>query len=298
MIATTEKQTLLSLAKEQYKNQFDLTLFDPSTTMMGPCLWKNKKFLVSSWYPTFPMFPKYIERFTGLEEKYKHIDYLPIDIPKLEISDFDKFVEIFNKEAIEIKSTETDEPAEFVGMHIHMASVLDYVLHDLYDDNGSLTYDVPDIIENYPNTGLPKDMVGNKFTRKIYKDRFFNKLIFDIMQTYPIHSLANILIVKPIADVKPRREQTWVWNCPTEFRTVLHDGNTDPTFYVSDIESDNTKYIQLPEDTNTFAFSNGSKVHGIDYYNKDSYYLIVNAIWDSYKVETLLDKSIEKYGIL
>lgn len=298
MIESKEKQALLSLAKEQYKNQFDLTLLDPSKTMMGPCLWRNKRFLVSSWYPSFPMFPQYIERFTNLGEKFKHLDYLPIDIPKLELSDFDMFIEIFNREAIEIKSTESDEPAEFIGMHIHMASVLDYVLHDLYDNNGQLTYDVPDIYENYPNTGLPKDMVGNKFTRKIYKDRFFNKLIFNILQVYPIHSLANIMIVKPIADVKPRREQTWVWTFPTEFRTVLYDENTQPTFYISDIESEKTQYIELPEDTNTFAFCNGTQVHGIDYYKKDCYYLIVNAIWDSKKVENLIDKSTQKYAIL
>ena len=79
---------------------------------------------------------------------------------------------------------------------------------------------------------------------------------------------------------------------------MLHDENTEPTFYLRDIENNREDYINLPNDTNTFAFSNGRKIHGIDYYSKDCYYLIVNAIWDSKKTETLLDRSIEKYGIL
>lgn len=288
------KETLIELLKEK---QLDLSTMDPSHTIMGPCLWRNKMFVASSWFPNYPMFPQYIERFESLGEKYKECNYTPIDVPKITIDDFEQFVSIFDREAIELNNLETGEPAEFKGMHIHMASTLDYVMHDLYDVKGGLSIQIPDIVDGYPNTGLPPTLMGAKYNRKIYKDRFFNKLIFQVMDSLPIYSIANMLIVKPINDIKPRREQTWPWHCPTEFRIRLHDDNTEPTFYVRDIETNREDYINLPEDTNTFAFSNGKTIHGIDYYAKDSYYLIVNAIWDSRRTEELLDRSIKKYGI-
>jgi hypothetical protein len=294
----TDKETLIQQARAEYKGEFDLSKMDPSQTIMGPCLWRKKMFVPSSWFPNYPMFPHYIERFESLGKKYLNSNYTPIDLPKITIPDFEQFKSIFEREAIELNNIETQEPAEFKGMHIHMASTLDYVMHDLYDIKGNLSVQIPDIIKGYPNTGLPPTLMGAKYNRKIYKDRFFNKLICQILELFPIYSIANILIVKPIDNVKPRREQTWVWNCPTEFRTVLHDENTEPTFYLRDIENNCEDYINLPNDTNTFAFSNGRKIHGIDYYSKDCYYLIVNAIWDSKKTETLLDRSIEKYGIL
>jgi hypothetical protein len=95
--------------------------------------------------------------------------------------------------------------------------------------------------------------------------------------------------------VLPHREQSWVWKCPTEFRIMLHDENTEPTIYVTNIQTGKTTYIDLPSDTNSFAWSNGNYIYGIDYHGKKSYQLVVNAIWDSNKLEKLLENSLQKY---
>ena len=116
------------------------------------------------------------------------------------------------------------------------------------------------------------------------------------MFQFPIYSLSNILIVETKKDIVPHREQSWAWKCPTEFRIMLYDENTQPTIYVSDIETGETRYIDLPDDTNSFCWSNGTQVYGIDYHGKPSYQIIVNAMWHSKKLDSLLTASISKYA--
>jgi hypothetical protein len=110
----------------------------------------------------------------------------------------------------------------------------------------------------------------------------------------PIHKLSNILVLETLQDIKPHREQSWVWQCPTEFRINIYD-DQQPKVYVSDIETGETLYIDLPDDTNSFCWSNGTQVYGIDYYNKPSFQIVVNAVLDTEKLKTLLDSSIAKY---
>jgi hypothetical protein len=69
-----------------------------------------------------------------------------------------------------------------------------------------------------------------------------------------------------------------------------------PKIYVADIEYGDTNYIDMPLDTNTVCWSNGTQVYGIDYNDKPSYQVVVNAIWDSKKLDKILEQSISKYS--
>ena len=104
------------------------------------------------------------------------------------------------------------------------------------------------------------------------------------------------MILEPVRDVAAHREQSWCWRCPTEFRSMIADANSEPTVYVADIETGEVNYIDLPNDTTSFCWSNGTKVYGVDYHGKPSYQLVVNAIWDSARMRDLLTRSINKYG--
>jgi hypothetical protein len=285
---------LITQARERAKiDQFDLTKFDPGQTKLGPCHWFDGRWTSSSWYPSYPIFPEYVRTFEVMGNKYHNLDWLPLDIPRIELNDLEEFQSLWEQNSAEITSlVDPTYVPEWRGVHIHCFGVLDFSLHDVYDIHGKLTIKLSDLDRDLSPQERP--VVGT-MSRKLFKHRFFNDIIAQVMDHYPIHTLSNILILEPIRDVAPHREQSWPWRCPTEFRTMLHDANTQPTIYISDIETGSTSYIDLPDDTNTFCWSNGTKVYGVDYHGKPSYQLVVNAIWDSNKMTTLLERSLSKH---
>jgi len=307
-----DKQQLIDQARLKYsKDQFDHTKLNASKTKIGPCFQSYGEWTGASWSPTFPISQDYQSKFLRLGEKYKNLHYTFLDIPKIELTDLEEFKEIWNKEKIEIKRLlpsedepwgENDHPlgdqssfkrVEFNGLHIHSNATLDFNIHDLYV-KGRLELPIYSTSSGY---GQGRHAQGT-FTKKLFKHKFFNNILVQIMDTFPISVLNTVMIVEPIADVLPHREQTWVWKCPTEFRVLLHDENVKPTMYLTHIESGDTTYIKQPMDTNSVCWSNGTHLYGIDYDNKPSYQLIVSAIWNADKLDKLIEKSIDKYGIL
>jgi hypothetical protein len=224
-------------------------------------------------------------------EKFQNLSWVPLNLPKFNIGDLSVFEEIWERESIEIKNN--NDPSyitEFKGLHITANCLLDFNLHDLYV-NGKMSKTQVSDASGYSQG---RNVVG-AWSKKLYKHKFFFNLISEIMDKFPIRQISNMLILETINDVLPHREQSWVWKCPTEFRIMLHDENTEPTIYVTNIQTGKTTYIDLPSDTNSFAWSNGNYIYGIDYHGKKSYQLVVNAIWDSNKLEKLLENSLQKY---
>ena len=287
------KQELIDLAREQAKvNQFDNTVMNPSLTKLGPCRQSNGKFSYASWTKPYPIPDHYQTYMSDLGEKFKGIKWLPLALPKFKIDNFDEFREIWEREKIDLVNTnDSVDSTEFYGLYITSGCLIDFNLHDLYN-NGVMTTS-----QFSNNTGYIQGRAPvGAFSKKLYKHKIFFDLISKIMFQFPIYSLSNILIVETKKDVAPHREQSWAWKCPTEFRIMLYDENTQPTIYVSDIETGETRYIDLPDDTNSFCWSNGTQVYGIDYHGKPSYQIIVNAMWHSKKLDSLLTASISKYA--
>lgn len=303
------KQLLIDTARSKYlENQFDDKNMNPSKTKLGPCFQLNGHWTGSSWAPIFPIFEEHRKKFEELGKKYEHLSWCPLDIPKIEFDNLEEFKDIWQKEKIEIRRLlpSEDEPwsenehplgensswnrVEFNGLHITCNATIDFNIHDLYV-NGRLK------VPQYSNeSGFRQGRnAQGTFTKKLFKHKFFNNIIVQIMDTFPISQLNNIMILEPINDVFPHREQTWAWKCPTEFRINIHDENTEPTVYVSNIQTGQTSYVNLPSDTNSFCWSNGTHLYGIDYHKKPLYHVAVNAIWNSKKIDKLLEKSIEKY---
>lgn len=274
-------------------DQYDLSKLNPSHTKLGPCVQQFGKISPSSWWPLQPWPEPYIKHIKEVEEKYNHLGWLPLALPKIEIDDFSIFEEIWQRESIEIvKTDDPDWEPEFRGLHITANCLLDFNLHDLYN-NGRMTK-----IQISDDKGYSqgRSTVG-KYAKKLYKNKFFFNLISQVMDLFPIEQISNMLILEQLRDVAPHREQSWVWKCPTEFRVMLHDENTQPNIYVADIQTGKTSYIDLPKDTNSFCWSNGNHVYGIDYHGKKSYQLVVNAVWSPSKLDELMTKSISKYGL-
>jgi hypothetical protein len=307
-----DKSLLISQAREKYSvDQYSMKNMNSSKTKLGPCFHAYGEWTGASWSPPFPIPQDYVERFERLGKKYNSLSYVPLDIPKIEFNDLNKFKEIWQREKIKILRTlpSEDEPwseqehplkensswnrAEFNGLHITCNATIDFNIHDLYVKGRMTT-------PQYSNeTGFRQGRTAQgTFTKKLYKDRFFSDIIVQVMDYFPISHLNNIMILETIDDVWPHREQTWAWKCPTEFRVMLHDENTEPAFYICNIQTGEITYIDLPEDTNSFCWSNGNYIYGIDYRGKPSYQLVVNATWNAKKMDSLLEKSLKKYELL
>ena len=264
--------------------------YNSSATKLGPTIQAYNKWCGSSWSMPVPIPEMYSNRMHELEKKYGNITWLPLALPKFGLGDIDEFKEIWERESIEIKRAhDLGDVADFKGMHITSNCQLDFNLHDLYK-NGRLTASQISDTNGYTQG---RDVVG-VYTKKLYKDKFFFNLVSQVMDTFPISEMSNMMILETIKNVAPHKEQSWSWRCPTEFRIMLHDENTEPTVYIVD-ETGNKSYIDLPSDTNSVCWSNGNYSYGIDYHGKPSYQLVVNAVWNSKKMDTLLERSIEKY---
>lgn len=306
------KQELILKAREKYSiDQFDHSKMNCSKTKLGPSFQSYGSWTGASWSPMFSIPQDYHDKFRVLEEKYSNLSYSFLDIPKIELDNVDEFMQIWKHESIAIKRLlpSEDEPydidnhplgaesswnrIEFNGLHITCNATLDFNIHDLYV-NGKLKQPQ---FSNQSGFRQGRDAQGT-FSKKLYKNKFFNNIIIQIMDTFPITVLNNIMILEPVNDVFPHREQTWAYKCPTEFRVCLYDENTEPTMYLTHIKSGETKYVKVPETTNSFCWSNGTHLYGIDYHNKPSYHIVVNAIWSPKKMDELLEKSIGRYGIL
>lgn len=274
-------------------DQFDWTKINPSLTKLGPCMQQFGKISPSSWWPPQPWPQSYLDRIKSIERKYKELSWLPLDIPKISFDDFNFFEEIWQRESIEIKKVDDDSwSPEFKGLHITANCLLDFNLHDLYSNGKMTKVQVSD--EKGYSQG--RSIIG-KYNKKLYKHKFFFNMISQIMDLFPVEQISNMLIVEQLRNVDAHREQSWYWKCPTEFRIMLHDENTEPNFYVADIETGKVSFIDLPKDTNSFCWSNGTHVYGIDYHGKKSYQLILNAVWSPEKMDALLSRSISKYGM-
>jgi hypothetical protein len=227
----------------------------------------------------------YIDRMRELGKKYRPIRWLPLDIPRIEFDNVDEFLDIWEKEK---------QPS----VRIKPSAAEPYEKDDHPTGKDSSWYVAPfNNITLWRNPELTPEVRDNFWalhdTSQKYK--IFDKLVEQVFEYYPIHTFSLIYIWQSTEEIIPHQDGGNFWRSPTEYRTMLYDENEEPTLYVSDIEHGDTHFIDLPKDTNSFCWSNGSQVHGSTYYGKRKFLLVARGFEHSQKVETLIDRSIIKY---
>lgn len=240
--------------------------------------------LTEDWYNDFRLPKEYVEKMLVLGEKYKSIRWLALDIPKIEIEDIDEFKSIWKKESADVLRCKPDaaEPwtkekhplkessswnvASFKGLHLY-------------------------------NNEIMSPISEGSFTAKLYTgdNKQLKRLLEQVYDYFPIHTMFEVFIWQSTREIKPHRDRGHRWKCPTEFRVMLHDENEIPTLYVADIKDRDVHYIDCPEDTNSFCWSNGTQVHGSDYYDKKKWILCIKGAPHSINYDQLISRSIEKY---
>lgn len=225
---------------------------------------------------------EYIEEMQVISEKYKAIKWLPLDVPKIDIGDPKEFLEIYNMYRHPIMRVAADVAEPWTKEeHPHKQDSTYYK----ESFNGCYLYSNKNI--DWPHAWNLGPYVGDL--------PVFKRIVEQVHDYFPYYPLVRVHIWESVCYCPPHRDNSAFWKCPTEFRTMLYDENDKPTFYVAEDGSDEPIFIDLPDDTNSFCWSNGRMVHGSDYHGKRKLLLVVAGIQHTQKSVELFDRSIAKY---
>jgi len=225
---------------------------------------------------------EYLDRMYTLSDKYKNVQWLPLDIPKIEIN-YEEFIEIWDKQCHDVVRVRSDV-AEPWTKEEHPLGPLS-------------SWNIPTFsgLHLYHTDLLSID--HNSFASKMYTGKIpmFERLVDQVFTYFPMHTVISIFIWESQRLVYPHRDRSDYWKCPTEFRVMLHDENPESTLFVADTQTREPVFIDLPEDTNSFCWSNGKMVHGSVYKGKRKFILCLAGIQHSKKSDELFERSLNKY---
>jgi hypothetical protein len=231
-----------------------------------------------------PYLPKeYLDKMYALSDKYRPIRWLPLDIPRIELGDIDEFKSIWDQQCHDVVRVKPDAAEPWDKEKHPLGKVSSWNKSQF---NGLHLYHHPEI-----------PIETNTFMAKMYTGKvpLFERLVEQAFEYFPIHTVTAVFIWESRMAIPPHRDRGAYWKCPTDWRVMLHDENDEPTLYVSDIEHGDINYIDLPKDTNSFCWSNGTQIHGSVYKGKRKFLLVVSGYQHSGKTDELLSRSIEKY---
>ena len=226
---------------------------------------------------------EYKEKMWKLGEKYQNIIWLPLDIPKIELDDYDEFLKIWDEQSHKVLRIKPDAAEPWIKDEHPWGEKSSW---NLAQFNGLTLYGHPGIAWD-TGTFAARPYVGDI--------PMFERIVKQVFEYFPIHTMLTIFIWESKMGIAPHKDQSAYWKCPTEFRVMLHDENTEPTLYVATDFTDTPVYIDLPEDTNSFCWSNGKCVHGSTYHGKRKFILCISGIQHSAQSDELFDRSIKKY---
>jgi hypothetical protein len=228
----------------------------------------------------------YVKEIQRLSERYRPIRWLPLDIPKFEFENYDEFLKVFDTESIPILRTKPDsaEPWDKEG-------------HPLGKESH---YYKPAFKGLYTYTSNPEKFNEEKsesvtFAYKYCPHPIFQPLTDHVLKHFPFFHIDHMYIWESVKEIALHTDQHKFWEAPTEFRIMIHDENNQPTLFVADVDHYDQNYIDLPKDTNAFCWSNGTQLHGSDYFGKRKQLLVIAGTFSISKLEDLIERSIVKY---
>lgn len=231
-----------------------------------------------------PVFSQeYIDRMRVLEQKYCNIRWLPLDLPKIELDDIEEFKDFWAKESVDTVRQKADV-AEPFSKEEHP-----------FGENSNWYVPAFKGLHLFQHELAP--LSEHSWTGKLHtgNNKQLKRILSQVYEYFPIHTFTSVFIWQSTREIIPHQDQGAFWKCPTEFRVMLHDENPQPTLYVAGIEDGNAHYIDLPPDTNSFCWSNGTQLHGSDYHGKNKWLLVVAGVQHSIKCDELFERSIKKY---
>jgi hypothetical protein len=244
---------------------------------------QKNNFVTDGPFEGVPVSQEYIDKMRTLEEKYSDIMWLPLDIPKIEFDNYEEFLKIWDEQSHKVVRVKPDAAEPWTKEDHPWGEKSSW---NVAQFNGLTLYRHP---------GIPWEDTTFAAQPYVGEIPMFERIVKQVFDYFPIHTMITIFIWESKMPIGPHRDRGAYWKCPTEFRVMLHDENEEPTLYVADEFNDDPVYIDLPEDTNSFCWSNGKCMHGSTFHGKRKFILCIAGIQHSEKSDELFNRSIEKY---
>lgn len=228
----------------------------------------------------------YWEKLLELEEQYGDIDSMVYDLPIIEVDDWEKFWDIWNRESIVSSRLKNDIASSSL--------VKNGMTLEEYQKQGAV-FKALEVIDKDPNGELIDKVWSWKF---IDLSKEFPKFYQQINDLLPYRNLFNVRLWQSLRPVGIHRDGAWECNLPSEFRVSLYDENPEPVLCIEpELVPENAKFINLPKtETNTFGFNNVRCFHWSKKPGKwEKIILIPWGQPDLYKLEKLIENGIKKY---
>jgi len=247
-----------------------------------------------------PLLPRNVRNFCDtINDKYEGVPFTILDIPKIEVDA--NFKEVWASSAVSVVRLHPDHR---YTMTAEQAATL--------EANGGR----PSEYTN-PNwagfTALSTGKVDVRFAQGLIDGKTILPKFFEQLYDYlPVQEITQILFwsnQRPIGLHRDLREQ---YSFPSSLRFMIEDENPEPTFWLQprpegsngdgaeNIQFDKTtaKFVDTRHtESNTFVYNNKDWLHGA---RKDPAYskilCSISLTWDYSKYESLLDRSIARYG--
>jgi hypothetical protein len=232
-------------------------------------------------------------------EKYQGIPYIPLDIPKIEPDD--DFWELWNTRTVPIVRLKPDHRYPFDPEQAEEHQRLTGRMNEYTTPNwqGMVAHTTDDADDRWTRSLVD----GKKLLPK-----FFQQL----RDHLPVSNISQVLFWSNQREIGLHRDLHEQHPFPCSLRIMIHDENTQPTFYLQPLplglqgigsekikfQPEIAKFVDLTgTDTNSFVYNNGQWIHGamkIPGRSKILCSLGVGWKWTEY--ERLLDRSIERHG--
>jgi hypothetical protein len=240
-----------------------------------------------------------------LSEKYKEIPFVYLDVPKI-VPD-DNFVEIWLESKEVVKRLQASEAFPYTPEE---AEKIKAERGENWQNEWSANE------ANFQGISLIND--NSKFNRwsQLIVDGYknFPKLMDQIHTYFPIKKLKQMHCWSNRRQLGLHRDGfDQIPGVPTSLRVMLYDNNPGPTFWMQPIPEDKLGWgyehiirdenkikvldLSTTPDTNSFCFNNYNFVHAAE--KDQAHWKILGMFsleWEWKGFETLVDRSIEKYG--
>lgn len=244
-----------------------------------------------------------------LAEKYQHIPFVYLDVPKI-VPD-DNFVEMWMENKQVVKRQHASDafpysPEEAAKLKLERGDAW----QNEWDEKDANFYGISLI----PTTEDLKSQRWSQFIIDGYKN--FPKLMDQIHTYFPVSKIKQMHCWSNQRQLGLHRDGfDQIPGVPTSLRVMLYDNNPGPTFWMQQIPEDKqgwgyekitrddsiikTLDLSKTPDTNSFCFNNYNFVHAAE--KDQGHWKILGMFsleWEWVGFERLVDRSVEKYNHL
>lgn len=216
------------------------------------------------------------EKVLKMEYLYGKYNFIVFDLPKFELDDQEKFLNVWHNQNVDCGRIKKD-------------------IASPYTVDPTPRFRCVDILDVTPDQ--EKIWTSNFYDMTAVIPRFYQQM-YDLL---PFKKINYVRLWQSKQNIRWHRDDSWWYvNFPSEIRIMMYNENSTGTLgIIPETKPANIKFVNLPEESNSFAFNNVRCLHGsYKHNNVEKILACFSGILDLDKFDKLLENSASKYGHL